>query len=153
MKLALTSATLIKLSTWLSDFVSASVQCCKWPLNWWRFFPFVTTRFTLHFSNYYFPSWKFAFGSSSVSVWNAGIVHALIYIDTSVALQSQWYTRPSEFLTRSSDQCKCSQVNQIRNMCRNMRLYTAQQFISFVRNLSSQFAQYKCCLVQNCTIF
>ena len=29
MKLALDSATLIKLSTWLSDFVTASVQCCK----------------------------------------------------------------------------------------------------------------------------
>ena len=51
--------TLIKLSTWLSDFVSASVQCC----NDWRFFLFVTTKSTLHFLNYYFPSWKFALGT------------------------------------------------------------------------------------------
>ena len=148
MKLALNSATLIKLSTWLSDFVSASVQCCKWPLNCWRFFPFMTTRFTLHFSNYYFPSWKFAFGSSSFPASNAGIVHALIYIDTSIVLQSQWYTRPSGFLTRSSDQFKSSQVNQIRrsiypqffspfSLCRKMRLYTVQQFIIFFRNVSS----------------
>ena len=65
---------------------------CKWPL---KISPFMTTKFTLHFFTCYFPSWKFALGSSSFPDCNARIVHALIYIDTSIALQSQLYTRPS----------------------------------------------------------
>ena len=99
MELALNSATFIKLPTWLSDFVSASVQC-SFANDRWRFSPFVTIKFTHHFFDYYFPSWKFALGSSSsFPDWNARIVHTLIYTETSIALQSQWYTRPSGFLT------------------------------------------------------
>ena len=86
-----------------------------------------------------------------------------------IALQNQsWYTRPSRFLTRSSDQSESPQVNQIRRsiflsssllpaLClRNvgkaypmampllrvylfcMRLYIVQQFIIFMKTLRKQ---------------
>ena len=45
------------------------------------------------------------------------MVYALIYTDLSIesiALQSQWYTRPSGFLTRSFDRSESSQVKQIK---------------------------------------
>ena len=88
-----------------------------------------------------------------------------------IALQSEWYT--SGFLTRSSDQSESSIVNQIRSsiflsssllpsLCvRNvarptlgpaspskmylsgMRLYTVQQFIIFVRNVSYNLSNTK----------
>ena len=116
MKLALNSATFIKLSTWLSDFVLASVHC-SFANDRWRFFLFVTTKFTLHFFNWYFPSRKFTLcGSSSFPDWNARIVlYMPWYIQTfQLPLQSQWYTRPSGFLTQSFDQSETSEVNHIR---------------------------------------
>ena len=114
MKLALNSATFIKLLTLLSEFVSTSVQC-SFPNDRWRSSPFVTTKFTHHFFNCYFLSWKlhlvvfhlFQIGMQELyMLWHTR--------ETSIAIQSQWYTRPSGFLTRSSDQSESSQVNQTR---------------------------------------
>ena len=110
------------------------------------------------------PSWKFAVGSSS---WNAKIVHTLICTENSIALQSQWYTGSSEFLTRSSDQSDSSQSQPDQkihfsfqfsspfSMCMKcwqglpgasspskmylsyMRLYLVQQFIIFTENVEN----------------
>ena len=122
--------------------------------------------------------------SSLFPDWNARIVYALIYTDTSIALQSQWYTRPSGFLTRSSNQSESSQINQIRRsissslqflfsvlfvyemLARPTRgLFSIENVLKLhaplrctaVHNFCQKrvfiIFQYKCCLVQNCTIF
>ena len=125
MKSALNSATFIKLPTWLSDFVSASVKC-SFPLQsnvrfqmTFEDFPFSDNQIYTPLLHLFLSKLKIALGSSSsFPDWCARIVCKNCTCPdihrNFTALQSQWYTRPSGFLTRSSNQSESSQVNQIR---------------------------------------
>ena len=77
MKLALNLATLIKLSTWSSDFVSASVQR-SFANDRWRFSPFVTIK--LH-------------SISSAVTFQADNSHLVILLSRLECKNCTWFTQ------------------------------------------------------------